>query len=258
MADHYTQFSFSVGPDIFPPVAIDYALKLHDRLQELSGTDPQEEQGGDSLTIKAQDLLAQMDGYANFRAEAMNELWIYSDDTGTVEHAALFLQAVLEEHNLDEAVGFTWANTCNKPRINAFSGGAVVVTRNEIQWDDADWWLQKTLQTHRQPVNPLLTAAKALLESLQTPEQLQQVYWEYRDNLQKAVAAAETEALQQRYLAAKGVRCPACGEIHIEGRGNWNVEENIATQSMSCTRCDLAWVDVYTLSGMVNLEVPHE
>ncbi len=48
--------------------------------------------------------------------------------------------------------GFQWANTCSRPRINAFGGGAHVLDlekRNTVAWSDTNGWLARTLAPTR-------------------------------------------------------------------------------------------------------------
>lgn len=42
---------------------------------------------------------------------------------------------------LNETVGFEWADTCSKPRLDAFGGGAMFVTATEIRGMHTSRWL---------------------------------------------------------------------------------------------------------------------
>jgi hypothetical protein len=54
-------------------------------------------------------------------------LWLYSEDSGTPGMAALFVQRFLQTHRPKQFITFSWADTCSKPRLNEFGGGAYVI-----------------------------------------------------------------------------------------------------------------------------------
>jgi len=64
-------------------------------------------------------------------------LWLYADMYGQPAHVAWLIQKFLKRFRPDQCWSLTYANTCSKPRVGEFSGGAVFVTANEINWQDA-------------------------------------------------------------------------------------------------------------------------
>ena len=75
-------------------------------------------------------------------------LWIHNEVTGDPQQVILFVLRCAEAFNLAGPWGFQWANTCSRPRINAFGGGAHVLdlaTRRTIAWIDTSGWLARTL-----------------------------------------------------------------------------------------------------------------
>lgn len=70
-------------------------------------------------------------------------LWLYAEDYGNPEHAAWLIHKFLTRFRPDQCWSLTYANSCSKPRVGEFSGGAVFVTAEEIQWQDADDWVQQ-------------------------------------------------------------------------------------------------------------------
>jgi len=61
-----------------------------------------------------------------------------------VEHVALFLQAFLKKFHPDGYAAFGWADTCDKPLVDAFGGGACFVTAKKITYVNTyDWVAQQ-------------------------------------------------------------------------------------------------------------------
>jgi hypothetical protein len=54
-------------------------------------------------------------------------LWIRDDVTGDPQQVILFVQRCAEAFGLNGPWGFQWANSCSRPRVNAFGGGAHVL-----------------------------------------------------------------------------------------------------------------------------------
>jgi hypothetical protein len=64
----------------------------------------------------------------------------------------LFVQRCAQAFGLTGRWGFQWANTCSRPRVNAFGGGAHVLdlpTRETVSWTDTNGWLARTLAAPR-------------------------------------------------------------------------------------------------------------
>lgn len=65
-------------------------------------------------------------------------VWFSAEESGNVEHAEQIAKAVIEEMKLDKPFVLSWANTCSKPRLDEFGGGAFVVQRGrDTVWVDA-------------------------------------------------------------------------------------------------------------------------
>ena len=63
-------------------------------------------------------------------------LWLHAD-YGNPDHVAWLVQKFLKQFRPDQCWSLTYAGTCSKPRIGEFGGGAVFVTANKIEWQDA-------------------------------------------------------------------------------------------------------------------------
>jgi len=75
-------------------------------------------------------------------------LWIRDEETADPQQVIVFVQRCAEAFGLTDRWGFQWANTCSRPRVNAFGGGAHVLdlaTRETVSWTDTNGWLARTL-----------------------------------------------------------------------------------------------------------------
>lgn len=76
-------------------------------------------------------------------------LWVYAEEFGNPEAVAAFIQEFLIEFNRTDSWALTWANTCSKPRIGEFSGGAAFVTATDVKFMLADTWLMEQEAAHK-------------------------------------------------------------------------------------------------------------
>lgn len=56
----------------------------------------------------------------------------------------------------------------------------------------------------------------------------------------------------EEYTKHNGYICPNCGSDNISGEGI-DIIGNEAQQDCVCSDCGASWIDVYTLTGYVNL-----
>ncbi len=72
-------------------------------------------------------------------------LWLYSDDSrGDVEQVTAYVLQCAEALNLSGVWGFRWGLGCDKPRLDAYGGGAQVLDlgrRASLAWLDCEHWL---------------------------------------------------------------------------------------------------------------------
>lgn len=86
-------------------------------------------------------------GMFNFQIDGP-DLWCYTEGKGSVEALAAFLKDFLERWRPEEGAGFSWADTCDEPRVNAFKGGACWVTVEDAHWMTTKGWLDRTRRLH--------------------------------------------------------------------------------------------------------------
>ncbi|MBM7454495.1 putative ferredoxin-like protein [Oceanisphaera litoralis] len=59
--------------------------------------------------------------------------------------------------------------------------------------------------------------------------------------------------LEERYLQKLGLHCPACGHDDIQG-ASMQSDAGSVWQEMYCPACEVEWVDLYHLSGIVGCD----
>ena len=77
---------------------------------------------------------------ASINAEK-SALWIHGDSLP--DHLPKFIQNFLKEFRPDGHWTLEWAETCDKPLLDAFGGGAAFVTATEIKYFHTSEWVTK-------------------------------------------------------------------------------------------------------------------
>ena len=76
------------------------------------------------------------------------QLWMRDDVTGDPERLIQFVKRCAAAFGLSGRWGFQYANTCSKPRLDGFGGGAHVLdlaSGETVDWIYTDGWLDQTL-----------------------------------------------------------------------------------------------------------------
>ena len=144
MADYYTSFSFVL--DLPGAEAIKYAIDLATIAEALRWESEEDRQTRETQFPKELEVF--LDEWDFEVAEEKSGIWIHSNDGGT-DAACQFVQHLLDRFGIIEAVSFEWANTCNKPGLYAYGGGAAVVTATEIKAISTCQWVFKRLERIR-------------------------------------------------------------------------------------------------------------
>ena len=138
MADYYTHFSFVV------PFCVDgnteaqdegHVRRIVDELKEII-EDANENDGND---IFGEDCMP----YGLIVEEHGTEVWI-TDDAGEAspDAAETAVRWLLDQPGSPDVVSFEWANTCSKPRTDAFGGGAMVIAKGHAtEWLNTAKWV---------------------------------------------------------------------------------------------------------------------
>lgn len=132
MADYFTHFSCLL--DLRSPEA---ALAAHRLFVQLRAEDADRDEplaSGFELSV--------------LEGEAAHLLWIHDGGSGDVEQVISFVLRLADAFNLSGLWGFDYANTCSRPRLDAFGGGAHVIdlgARKSIGWISTQEWLAVAL-----------------------------------------------------------------------------------------------------------------
>jgi hypothetical protein len=137
MADYFTKFSFAIP---VTPEQGNWLAQVHTLATALiehaeGGEAREHNEGPPDVVSAALGLAEQRDGFPCIQVthdEEKGMVWVRSEDSGDVEYTADLAQAFLKRFDLDRVVSFQWANTCSKPRLDAFGGGGVVISRRNV------------------------------------------------------------------------------------------------------------------------------
>ena len=131
MADYFTHFSCLL--DVGAPEKAALALDLYNALSaEGASEDPPSE--GFLLSIQPE--------------HGGTNLWMRDDGAGDPERVIQFVKRCATAFHLSGLWGFQYANTCSKPRLDGFGGGAHVLdlaTGETVGWIYTDGWLASVL-----------------------------------------------------------------------------------------------------------------
>jgi hypothetical protein len=137
MADYFTNFSLQLRlPD---EAAQNYALELHRQGVQLW-------QGEDVPADYPAELREHHEDWCfEVEADVVEQhpgLWLHSSNGG-IDAVCAFIQHLLQKFNLPETVTFEWSHDCSKPRVDAYGGGAAVITARKIKTMSTCQWLRK-------------------------------------------------------------------------------------------------------------------
>lgn len=124
MADYFTHFSCLL--DVGSSDNADRALDLY-------ANAPEDEDG-----------FCLSDGFLVSIEDGGSQLWIRDDANGDPEQVIQFVLLCAREFDLKGLWGFEYANTCSRPRLDGFGGGAHVIdlgARKSIGWVSTNEWL---------------------------------------------------------------------------------------------------------------------
>ena len=137
MADYFTNFSLLMPlPD---EDARKYALELASAASSAQQGDEPPDNLPDSIREVIEDW--QFDAEADQSHDGRG-LWLHSD-CGGIDAVCAFIRHLLQKFDPQGCVTFEWSNDCSQPRVDAFGGGAAIVTAQEIKTLSTWGWLQE-------------------------------------------------------------------------------------------------------------------
>jgi len=137
MADYFTNFSLLLP--LRDQAAQEYALNLAANASRASvGDEP-----SDGLPASIQEMVENW----QFETDAENAdgkwgLWLHSD-SGGIDAVCAFIRHLLQKFDPQGRVTFQWSHDCSKPRVDAYGGGAAVITAKRIKTMDTASWLHR-------------------------------------------------------------------------------------------------------------------
>ena len=131
MAEYFTHFSCVL--DVGTPENAARALDLYNTLST-EGAPEEPPSEGFLLSIEPE--------------HGGTKLWMRDDVTGDPERLIQFVIRCAAEFGLTARGRFQYANTCSRPRLDGFGGGAHALdlaTGETVAWTYTDGWLAETL-----------------------------------------------------------------------------------------------------------------
>ncbi len=126
MANNFVQTSFKVE------CSTEDAQKLLDMADERRGL------------FEAQEIDESLG--ASFQHDT-DGVWIHDDESANVDGLIELLQEWMGEVGGELPIHFEWANTCSKPRLDEFGGGAVVIWPDgEVEWVNTTQWVSERVE----------------------------------------------------------------------------------------------------------------
>jgi hypothetical protein len=145
MADYFTNFSFIVP--LPTQEAVDYALHLAEQASDIQIGSGMASDFPESLREVTDDWL--FETHAN-DASQNRGLWLHSSNGG-IDAVCAFIQHLLQRFAPGEHVTLEWSNDCSKPRVDAFGGGAALITARKIKTINTGEWLFQEINRLRKP-----------------------------------------------------------------------------------------------------------
>ena len=132
MADYFTHFSCLLDVGTAENALAAHRIYIRSRLEDADRDEPL--CSGFQLTLQ--------------EGDDEHILWLHDDTSGDVEQVIGFVLRLAQEFDLKGLRGFDYANTCSRPRVDAFGGGAHVIdlgARKSIGWTSTQEWLVAVL-----------------------------------------------------------------------------------------------------------------
>jgi hypothetical protein len=92
--------------------------------------------------------------FPNFQYElSETSLWVYSEDYGDISQIGKIMISFFKKHRNNGVFYLTYSNTCSKPRIGEFGGGALFVTMHGMKHFNVDEFITQQLVEHQESLD---------------------------------------------------------------------------------------------------------
>ena len=137
MADYFTHFSIIVP--LPTEDAEQYALNLAQQARRMHEDEPIP----DDFPLSLRDVVEAW----QFQTDASDPsngwgLWLHTENGG-IDAVCAFIQHLLGRFDPNAHVALEWSNDCSKPRLDAFGGGAAIITAETIKTFSTGQWLHR-------------------------------------------------------------------------------------------------------------------
>ena len=139
MADYFTNFSVIV---LLPQEGVEWAVRMAEAAAQNDG-DALPADFPEALRESVEDWSFETEATAN-QAEGAG-VWLHSDNGG-VDAACAFIAEMLKLFGPDAYVTLQWSFDCSKPRIDAYGGGAALITAHTIETIGTKRWLDERVE----------------------------------------------------------------------------------------------------------------
>ncbi len=75
-------------------------------------------------------------------------IWFYAEECGSLEFLGTMVQAFFKKFRPDGFFSCSYAETCSKMRVYEFSGGAIVVTADEVRFHHVSDFIRREEKLH--------------------------------------------------------------------------------------------------------------
>jgi hypothetical protein len=136
MADYFTNFSLVLELN---KEAKRYALDLAKKAgNHRSNDEPVPDGFPTALVDVLEDWCFETD-------EDKESIWLHSQ-YGGIDAVCAFIQHLMGKFNLNSCVTFEWSHDCTRPCVDAYGGGAAIITAHEIKTFTTSEWLSRTVR----------------------------------------------------------------------------------------------------------------
>ena len=139
MADYYTNFSLIMP--LPSEAAQKYALDLAEQALHIRLSEEMPDEFPASLRGFVEDWQFDTDPASPQNGPG---LWLHSSNGG-IDAVCAFIQRLLQRYNPDGSVSLEWSNDCSKPRVDAYGGGAALITAKKVRSINTGQWLQSQI-----------------------------------------------------------------------------------------------------------------
>ena len=82
------------------------------------------------------------EGYVDFQwAFQGGNLWLHAEESGDVNQLCDVVHEFIKANRPEYIFTIEWGETCSRPRLDEFGGGAAVVTQHDIHWMTTGSWV---------------------------------------------------------------------------------------------------------------------